>query len=242
MARRKRRSRLARYENRKIMWQSVGLLVMAIVIVILLAVWGIPLMVRMAGFWGDLRLSSQPIVSDDDIAPFAPQIALDYEATSSARIDVSGYAEASSTVLLFRNGSKVAEVVVDDEGEFRFLNVKLLFGENDFTAQAMDSAGNESQTSKIRSVLFDDETPELTVTSPDIDSGEVRTENRSMDVEGQTEEGARVYVNNRLARMSSGGVFKSQIGLSDGDNTIEIRAVDRAGNSSRLEFKVTYYQ
>lgn len=243
MARRKRRyrSRLARKESQQMVRQSVLFIILTVALVGAVIVWGIPALVKFAGFLGEIRSSSEPIVKDDNIPPFAPQIAIPFDATSSGAIGVSGFAEEEARVLLFINGSKVDEQVVGAGGEFRFESVDLQKGVNEFTAQAIDKAGNESEVSRARSVVQDDVAPELTIESPSTEGGVV-SEEKVITVSGKTEPGVRVFVNGTIARGGSDGEFSARVSLDEGENTITVEAVDEAGNQSAEEFTVSYFE
>lgn len=223
--------------------QSLLFIVLTIALVIALAVWGVPALVKVAGFLGEIHNSSQPIEEDKDtLAPFAPQIAINYEATASARIDVAGYGEAKATVILLNNGNKVAEVLVNEDGEFKIDGIKLDEGLNEFVAQAVDAAGNESPLSRERRVVFDDQAPRITMDSPDISQENIRSDEKLFGVRGSSEIGAKVYINDRLARTGSDGKFEMQVPLNEGENEIKVRAVDTAGNDAEVSFKVSYYE
>lgn len=243
MARKRVGSRLARRESKRLMRQSVLFFFLTIALVGAIIFWGIPAMVRLAGFLGDLRSSSQPIEDLDTIAPFAPQISVSYEATASARIDVNGYAEAGTTVTLFDDGNKVSEVVVNEEGEFAFLDIKLKKGSNNFVVQSVDAAGNESPLSKPRVVVFDNEDPLLEIESPNLNDEEIRSEEKLFNVSGKTDDDTvTVYIKDRLARVDSEGGFSGQVSLDEGDNEIKVRAVDVAGNETEVSFVVKYFE
>ncbi len=244
MAQRKKRysSRLVRKESQRMMRQGILFLVLTVGLVVVLVVWGVPAMVKLAGFLGEIRSSSQPIDTGDKIAPFAPQLSIGYEATASARIDVSGFAEAEATVVLFNSGNKISEVIVDEDGSFVFSDIRLDEGVNEFEAQAMDSTGNESPMSKSRRVVFDNTNPTLGIDSVDINGDNLRSEEKLYEVRGSTDPGAKVYVNDRFARVDDEGYFSVRVPLNEGENTIRVRAIDLAENESVLEFGVSYYE
>ena len=69
--------------------------------------------------------------------------------------------------------------------------------------------------------------------------GFVSTENEIM-VKGKTEEKATVTVNERFVVVGSEGNFEYSLTLSEGENKILIVAIDKAGNKTEKELKVTY--
>lgn len=246
MARRKKRkpyrSRLARRESRKMMGQSLFFLLLTGGIIFGLFKWGLPALVQLAGFLGDINSSSEPIENVDTIAPYTPVLDIGFEATTSAEISVRGYGESGTSILLFNNGMKVGEALADQEGEFEILDVRLKDGPNELKAQAIDEAGNESPLSQSRFIDYDETAPEVVITTPTLIGDKFETDEQILEIEGKSDIGARVFVNDRLARLGSGGEFSSSVSLNEGENTITLKAVDKAGNESVEEFKVTYWQ
>ena len=241
MARRKYvSSRLVRKESKRMMRQSMVMIVLTIGLLGLLLIWGIPAMVRVAGLLGDVKSSSKPIAGNDTIAPFAPQISIEFEATSSANIDISGFAEAGANVVLLNNGNKVTEQVVGDGGDFTFRNVALNKGENQFTTQAVDFSGNESNLSKVYAVVFDNTKPELEIITPEDGEEFFGSEEKALTVTGTTEKGVTVYVTGRLSFVNNDGKFSQTVSLQEGDNQIDVRAVDRAGNETIASVSVKF--
>lgn len=241
MARRRYRSRLARNESKRMMRQSMLLLLLTVFVIGVAVFYGIPALVKVAGLWGDIKLSNEPIEEADTIAPYAPQMSLPFTATSSATINLKGYAEAGSRVIMFNNGNKAGEVITGDSGEFEFNNLRLNSGNNELTAQAVDTTGNESPLSQSIGLRQDQNPPDLMITSPSLDGDRAESEEQSVVVVGETEAGASVTVNGRFARTGSDGAFSITINLSEGENEVSVLAVDEAGNQTEKKFKVTVY-
>ena len=236
----KYRTRLVRKESQRMVKQSIALMVLTLAVVIALIIFGIPAMIKLVGFLGELRSASSPVDGEDTIAPFAPQLEVAVEATASAKINVDGFAESGASVKLFRNGGQVAETTVGDEGKFLFEGVVLDPGRNDFSAMAVDSAGNESERSVTRAVVFDNKSPKLTVTSPENGAVVGDSLNNLVNVEGESEPDVEVYVNDRLAIVDGAGKFSQKVSLQSGDNEIVVQAVDLAGNTSTQKLNVRY--
>ena len=89
-------SRLQRVEEKRNIRQATLLGLAAILAIIVVIVLGIPLLVRMAVFLGDVKSSSRPVDKNDLIPPVPPQISLPYTATNSANQTISGSAEPGS--------------------------------------------------------------------------------------------------------------------------------------------------
>lgn len=220
--------------------QSLLLIVLSVLIVVGLLIWGIPALVEYAGFLGEVKSSTQNVGQQDTLAPYPPQLNIAAEATSSANLDIVGYAEADASITLFDNGQEVTSVVANEDGEFTFKAVELNQGENKFAALATDAAGNDSDRSPEKSVWFDNSPPDLSLV--DLTDGKqlVALPNDTLSIQGETEPGAVVYVNGRLTQSDSEGVFDQQVRLNDGENTLTFKAVDKAGNTNEMEIKVNY--
>ena len=240
MAQRRYGTRLTRKESQRMFRQGIFFFVLAVILIGLLVFYGIPAMVKLAGLFGEIKNSHTPIEDQDSIAPFAPVITVPYEATHSAQIDVSGYAESGSTVSLYNNQEKISDVLANDNGEFVFSDIRLQTGDNQFKALAQDEQGNQSAYSKTQNVIFDYEPPSLTITSPGPADSTNSSLTNSITISGTTEPDTRVTVNDRIARVDTNGNFSANISLQEGDNHITIISTDQAGNSTSSSLTVTY--
>jgi hypothetical protein len=156
--------------------------------------------------------------------------------TNIATLNVSGNATdtggiASVTV----NGQTVT---VNQDGSFSYA-VTLTAGANTVTTVATDNAGN--QQSDVRTVTYDASAPVLTVSAPADNS---TTTQSFMSVTGTISESSTVTVsvNNGSPQTAaiSGGTFSATVNLTPGINTIDITAVDPAGNSATAKRTVTF--
>ena len=239
MARRRSRSRLQKKESKRLLRQSLLYFVLTVALILMLIFWGVPSLIKFAGFLGDVRNTGKnPSVFGDDIAPFAPQMSLSYEATPSAKININGFAEAEATVTLFNGGDQVAELIVDEDGEFEFSGVELDAGENRLSAVAVDPAGNESEKSRVLTVIYDSKPPELAITSPTDGQAFYDLITKIITVEGVSEPDAEVFVNGNLALLSSDGSFSQRLAVDNGDIKIVVEAIDQAGNRSSEEVQI----
>lgn len=224
-------SRLSRLEDRRNMRKAVLFGLGTVVLIGILALLGVPILVRMAIFLGDLKSSGRPVDKSDIIPPAPPQITIAYEATNSAQIDISGYSEPGAIIYLTDNGENVGNVVTTENGSFRFSDTTLKSGNNTFSAIAVDQAGNKSQLSENESVFYSNKPPELNVEVGTPTGGKV-------DIKGSTN-GTRLLVNDRLIILSAEGKFQTQLAVNSGENTLTFVATDRAGNQTKKEVKVT---
>jgi hypothetical protein len=238
-SRKKRKSRLTKIEEKRSLKQAVIFAFLTIVLLTVIFIYGIPSLIRLIVFLGDLRSTDVVPISQDNLAPIAPVIQSLPEATSSANIKIKGYTEAGTTVKLIIGGINVTEVIADKEGQFIFDSVKLKSGENEIKAKSIDSAGNESDNSRVIVIEYDNQAPELEILKPE-ENQQFFDNEKEISVEGETDKNITVYVNGRFTNSNSNGRFSKTIELSEGENTIIIQAIDKAGNKTEKEVKVTY--
>ena len=236
---RQKKSRLQRKKEKESFQQAVKYLVLTLLLLWLMVKAGLPGLVRLAGFLGDVRSSGEPIERQDELAPAPPRIDPLPEATSEIELDISGYAESGSTVQLYARGISVQETVVDSEGQFMFKGVHLREGENDFYAMARDNQGNSSDESSTWTVMVDKTAPELEISSPG-DGDEFFDTDSPITVEGKTENGVDLTINGRFVLVGANGGFAAKISLNEGDNQIEVVVKDKAENETRKTVTVKY--
>jgi len=229
-------SRLARKEQKKLSRQTFGMIFLAIVILIFFIFVLLPGGVRI--FFSFLD-SNSSFDNSDTIPPQVPVLSSPVEATFSASIKIDGFGEPESKVIVVLGGSKEAEIDVDSEGVFSH-QLDLVEGENEFAFYSIDKAENESELTKSYKVIYDNETPIIHIDTPENDAEIVAKKNQMLSIAGNTEPGAKIYLNDRLIYAKSDGSFTSSYRLNDGENILLFRAIDKAGNSSETELKVSF--
>lgn len=242
MTRYRLRSRLQRQKNKRLMRQSVLLLIATMAIVGLAIFYGIPTLIKLATVIAGVQESNRPATSTtDEVAPYPPQFSLSYEATASATIMITGFAKENTAIELMNNGDKVLETFANDQGEFRFDRVVLNQGSNTLTAKSVTKAGVSSNLSRPVEVVFDNTPPELTVSEPQSDKTFYGSLQQLLRVSGSTEPGAKIMVNERLVFVAATGDFTTQFPLAEGENNIKVVATDKAGNTTDQEIKALFY-
>lgn len=233
-----KRSRLSRKSDEQITKKTVIVGLSTALLFILLIVFGLPLLFRFSLFLGDMR--SKITVEDKVkiIPPSAPRMVIPYEATNSALIKVSGYAEIGTEVELMLNGISYQKKEVDEDGSFLFENINLIEGENYFQSVAISKENISSELSESFPVVYDKISPYLNIINPGEESIEV--ESLDYEIRGETEPGASVTVNNGIAVVDDIGQFKLKIQLISGDNEVEIISRDLAGNETKKKVKIKY--
>lgn len=235
-----RRSRLARQENKKMAKQTLVIIISAIVFLILFFWVGIPGLINLAVNLGNSKASTKFGNESDTIPPVPPQLEVLPVATSSATIDIKGIAESGSTVYLYQDQSKIQETTADNTGTFAFLNISLTQGSSEFSTQSIDQAGNQSHMSNPQTISFDDQAPELEITSPSDGSSFLGVTEQFIDIAGKTDQDATVFLNDRQLVVTADGTFFTKHELKEGDNTLSFTAIDPANNKTDLEIKVSF--
>ena len=231
-------SRRAKKEQQKNLRRAIFFGILTVGVLLIFLFFGLPTVARFAAFLTDLRSSSRPVEITDTTPPAPPRLDEPPEYTNDTVIEVEGNTEPGVTVTIFANGDE-DEVLANKDGEFSY-EWELLDGENKIYAKATDAAGNESQESRVYNVTYDNDPPELSISNPADGQTFYGTQQRQITIEGSTEEGASVTINDRVVVVDSQGEFTFATTLSDGENTFTIVAKDRAGNEEETTLTVNY--
>ncbi|SHK14836.1 hypothetical protein SAMN02745227_01635 [Anaerobranca californiensis DSM 14826] len=144
-------------------------------------------------------------------------------------ITIKGVTEVDAQIIVGE-----LQIDVDESGSFQF-DYSLEEGENIITIIAKDSRGIENQVDLI--IYLDTEPPEL-ILHKEYDGMVV--EEAELIIAGKTSLDAQVFINGQKADLQPNGVFTLTLQLQEGENKIEIKAVDRAGNERVKTITVTY--
>lgn len=180
------------------------------------------------------------ITQEDTIPPQVPVFNSPPQATNLAQIELSGFAEPDSSVLLVLNGNEAAEVLASEDGTFA-QTIDLQEGDNTVAAYSKDAADNESALSREYTIVLDTEAPTLTLPETLVDGAEiVGKENKLFTITGTTEPNAKVAINDRFLFARADGTFSYQLQLTEGENTINFVITDKANNQFEQSLKITY--
>lgn len=166
-------------------------------------------------------------VNLDSTPPAAPLLNAQLTPTRTAATTVAGQAEANSTVTLFNNGVPVATLKADAAGLFSVADVTLAEGNNPFTAQAADAAGNIGQLSAPLTVVLDTKAPVITVTAPQAGA---LVSAAQVTISGTVDEPLASLTVNVASTPLSNLTFEYVMTLAAGENSALITATDLAGN------------
>jgi len=230
--------RLARKEEGDIIKRIVLLSILSVVIIILIFTIGVPLLGGFADLLGRILGNKSLGDSTQSAAPSAPILESLPSATNSATLAVSGFASDGNKVEIFLGASKVGEADVA-AGKFNYQSISLASGENEISVKALSAAGKESDSSVVSKVILDTTAPKLTVDNPT--EGQSFSGVSKIVVQGTSDLDAEVLVNGFLAKVGSSGKYEVAIPLLEGENTIEVKAIDNAGNTTVEKVKVNFH-
>lgn len=213
---------------------------MAVAIVVGMVGWGVPLMARLAGM---LITQDSGVGGVEELAPAAPVFSDVPEATNSGRVSIGGFAQPGVEVTLLIDGLEKGLVLTDEAGVFEFEQIEIGEGESKVEAYSVSSRGSKSELSRGYLIRVDRTPPELVLSAPE--NGQVyRGQGERIAVfQGMVdEEGVKVYVGERMAIVSTDDTFQLSYQLIEGEQEVEVRAVDKAGNETKKTISLTWEQ
>lgn len=227
--------KLARREENHLARRIVTLGFLSVVLMVFLLTLGIPILGKFADL---LETISKRESLDIKGKVLRPPILDDLpQATNSAKLKITGFADKAKSVEIYLADDKTGEVKVADS-RFSFDDLTLRKGSNEISARSLFEDGKSSDVSVKKQVVFDNEEPSLTVENPS-DGQTFIVENR-VKVSGETDKDAQVTANGFLALVAPDGKFEVIISLAEGENTIEVKATDLAGNTKAEKRKVNF--
>jgi thiol-disulfide isomerase/thioredoxin len=147
--------------------------------------------------------------------------------TNKPEIVISGITDAQAK--LYINGE---EVLIESNGSFSF-NFKLNEGENIINVVSRNRKGLETEITRV--VTLDTIPPILEI---DELPGEVYK--NKIVITGRTEPDAIVRIGQLDAKVNSSGEFSEEITLEKGSNFIEVIAIDKASNETKVELVINF--
>jgi len=231
-------SRLSRFEEKRLRTRLIFALIGSLALVTFLVVFGFRLFIGFFVFLDQARGKEQIKETKTAlvIPPYIDPLPL---ATMSGQIKLTGRGQAKATVIVYINNEETKKAPISDDGNFTLTSITLPEGTHTIQAKAADSKGNTSEFSNTIITTIKKHPPILEVTVPN-DNTTVTGDSNLVNIEGKTEEENDVRINDRYVVVQPHGTFTYPFPLSEGDNTIKIRAIDRAGNSTEIVRTVKY--
>ncbi|MDR6306434.1 hypothetical protein GGQ85_004166 [Nitrobacter vulgaris] len=195
------------------------------------------------------QASAARSVSVDTVAPTAPTIKMSTSAATLASTHVAqltGTAEVNSTVKVFDGSTQIGTATANSSGAWTFTTKSLTNGAHNFTAKAMDVAGNTGAASTALAVTIATPTAPATPNAPTIasfsqDSGVVGdhiTNDNTLTLTGTAIANSTIKVYDGAKQVgtttanSSGSWSYTAAALSDAKHTLTATATDSQGKTS----------
>ncbi|EKE06141.1 MAG: hypothetical protein ACD_19C00079G0046 [uncultured bacterium] len=234
----KRYSRLASVEERKNIKNAYFYVILSILAVIFLVFLGLPILVKFAGFVGDVAKSDKPVEINDITPPAPPQFGQLPEFTKKEILEIQGKSESGATISV-RANNHITEVVANNDGVFSF-SFNLLDGENTIDAKASDLSGNESTQTQTYKITYDNNEPKLEVTSPADGTSYFGSGQRQLSIKGTVNENVDLTINGRIIALKDGDTFSFSTTLAEGENKFEVKAIDPSGNETSTTLTINF--
>ena len=230
-------SRISKFQQQKIVKQSIILLMFTIIVIAVFIMILLPAVIRIVDSLGKRAPSTTD--NEEVIPPQTPILFPTLDATNSAEISLSGFAQSNTTVTLYNNGVRVQEVTPNVDGQFVFQFITLTEGDNDLNVVSRTEKKSEAK-SKQHIIALDTKPPTLTITSPADKTTVTRRREQSITISGTTDPKTRVYLQDKLLFANNQGGFSGQYQLGDGENVLKLKAVDTAGNITESTLTVYF--
>jgi bacillopeptidase F len=208
-------------------------------IVALVGLFGVKALIGFSVFMDKLRGAS-PTPTQNQSVILPPTLDPPPEATNSATISVTGKGKADLTLIVYLNDAQFKKINVPTDGNFSIINVPLTDGANTISAKLSDDKGTLSELSNVVSVRYANTPPKLDVSAP-ADNSNVSGDPNTVSVTGTTDDNVTVTINDRFVVIKSDNSFSYGYPLNDGDNILNIVAMDTAGNQTKITRKVIYH-
>ena len=217
-------------EINKILLKRIGAIIAIVVVSVVGMVKFAP---KIGSLFGQISVNrNQTITPPQPNTP--PPIFIDVpEAVNETKINLKGTSAPKTKIQIFVNGPKQGKDLTDNSGEFLFTDVKLNKGTNTIFAKAGETK------SKVITIDYDDDTPEIEIESPE-DGETIENLNERIEIKGKINEKAQIRINDRIAIQKPDNSFYFLLGVDEGEVEIKIIAIDVAGNKSEEELTVTY--
>jgi len=226
----KRYSRLASVEEKRNIKKAYYYIFLSTISIVLLIFYGLPTLIKFAGFVGDIAKSDKPIEINDITPPAPPQFDQIVEFTNKEVLEITGRSESGATISIRANNDN-SEIVANNDGVFDFI-FNLDKGENSIDAKTIDTSGNESTQTNTYRIYFDNNEPKLEIQNPVDGSSYFGNGQRQLSIKGTVDEIVDLTVNGRTVVVKEDFSFSFTTTLSEGENKFDIVAKDPSGNET----------
>ncbi|MDP2671542.1 MAG: hypothetical protein Q8P13_03770 [bacterium] len=245
----KKRSAIPQYTYRqsskaeeKIIYQRIALVCAAtLVILLIIYFWGLSFInvLSLLGGSGSTSTTESKTNNQFVVPLHKPEFNPLQSPTNTQKIDVTGTTTPDAQLSISINGKELGETqTADKSGYFKFSSVSLRDGINQIKVTATDSSATVESASI--NVVLDTTAPNLSIGKPanneSFDEG-----TKTVTVSGTTSDpDGLVYINSIQAILNpKTGNFSYKLAVTTGQNQIEIKASDAAGNSVTQKRTIT---
>ena len=233
-------SRLESVEEKRNTRKAVIFVLLSLAIVVFLATNGLSLITKVIDFASSFKKNPQTSELLDKTPPSPPFLQSIPDATNISPFEITGRVEPGNTVVINFNESS-EEIQTDGNGNFS-AKFELIKGENTFFAYTKDPAGNKSQQTNKYVLVFDNEAPDIKISTPSDNANFYGSKQKSVTIKGTTKIDSSVTINDRIATVNDDGNFFLNYTLSSGENNLKIKAVDKAGNEKEINLKLFFFE
>lgn len=157
-------------------------------------------------------------------------------ATNSARIVVSGTVNNYDVLYFYVNDEQVKEKKINSEDFVEEIG-DLKKGRNTVYVKARANDSKEEKKSEVFDIMYRADKPKLEISEPQVDT---KTSNSEIKVAGKTDSEVLIKVNDFPVVVDAQGGFQTTVRLHEGENMLDIKAIDDAGNTETKTLKVNY--
>jgi len=225
-------------EEKRNIRQATLLVGLAILIVILLFFYGVPLTAKFAGLFTFLGRTNKAIETENITPPAPPRFNIFPDATNKTPLEINGLVESGNTVVINFN-DKEGEVLTGSDGSFSS-KLNLTKGDNTLFAYTKGPTNIQSQKTKIYTILYDNEPPKITISKPADGANFYGDKQKTVTIQGTTKPDSNLTINERIVTVEDDGSFSYNYPLSTGENILNFKSIDKAGNEEKTSLKLNF--
>ncbi len=233
-------SRLESHRQKQFMKKVIFFVIFLVILLVLIATLGFNALINSSLFVSNLfsNKSNQEQKQEEN---FFGTLYIDSipSATNSASIVVSGSSANFDTVEYYINEEKVKSTTVSDSPSFSDQIGSLKKGVNNVYIKALAKSAKKEKKSEVYNVVYTNDKPKLEISDPQDNS---KTSKSEIQITGETNEDRdiEVKINQLPVIVNTKGKFTTSVRLKEGENKIEIAAIDPAGNMEKKTLTITY--
>jgi len=231
-------SRRASVQEKKNTRKAILYLVLTVVAVIVLVLYGIPFIARTASFVSELKKSDNQLKKTIIFLPSCLKLKLRRNIPIKSGGNQRCYRTGSYR---FRHRQRSKGRNRGHQGRPFSYSFNLKKGENIISFTAKDSAGNQSQETKVYTINYDNEPPEISLKSPADGSSFYGSKQQQITIDGEVKDAETLKINDRIVIIENDGSFSYPVTLQEGANNFEVTAEDKAGNKAIARLTVDFW-